>query len=65
LSIAGGEYSGTELNLEKCGCCRPAFASWAEQAIDRAAASLPAGFASSVSVPVFEGLRGGARALSV
>jgi len=39
-------------------------ASWVEQAIDRAAASLPAGFASSVSEPVFEGLRRGARALS-
>jgi hypothetical protein len=41
------------------------FASWAEQAVDRAAASLPGGFASSVNVPVFEGLRRGARALSV
>jgi serine/threonine-protein kinase HipA len=38
--------------------------SWAGQAIDRAAASLPAGFAASVSEPVFEGLRRGARALS-
>ncbi|HSW27214.1 MAG TPA: HipA domain-containing protein, partial [Burkholderiaceae bacterium] len=39
-------------------------AQWAGPAIDNAAASLPAGFASSVSEPVFEGLRRGARALS-
>ena len=39
-------------------------AQWTGQAIDSAAASLPAGFASSVSEPVFEGLRRGARALS-
>mgnify|MGYP003693948487 CR=1 FL=1 len=65
LSIAGGRIFWNRTESRKCGCCRPAFASWAEQAIDRAAASLPAGFASSVSVPVFEGLRRGARALSV
>jgi hypothetical protein len=40
------------------------FESWVEQAIECAAVSLPAGFASSVSKPVFEGLRRGARALS-
>ncbi|HEY6511296.1 MAG TPA: HipA domain-containing protein [Burkholderiaceae bacterium] len=39
-------------------------AQWAEQAIDSTAAALPAGFATSVSEPVFEGLRRGARALS-
>jgi len=39
-------------------------AQWTGPAIDSAAASLPAGFASSVSEPVFEGLRRGARALS-
>jgi len=38
-------------------------AQWAGQAIDRTAALLPAGFAASVSEPVFEGLRHGARAL--
>ena len=39
-------------------------ASWVGTAIDSAAASLPAGFATSVSEPVFEGLRRGARVLS-
>ncbi|HSW22638.1 MAG TPA: HipA domain-containing protein [Burkholderiaceae bacterium] len=39
-------------------------AEWIGPAIDSAAASLPTGFASSVSEPVFEGLRRGARALS-
>jgi len=39
-------------------------AQWAGPAIDRAAASLPAGFASSVSEPVFDGLRRGARVLA-
>jgi hypothetical protein len=39
-------------------------AQWAGPAIDSAAASLPAGFAASVSEPVFEGLRRGARTLS-
>ena len=39
-------------------------ASWAGQAFDRATVSLPAGFATSVSEPVFEGLRRGARVLS-
>ena len=39
-------------------------ASWAGQAFDRATVSLPAGFATSVSEPGFEGLRRGARVLS-
>ncbi|MFI4930614.1 MAG: HipA domain-containing protein [Burkholderiales bacterium] len=39
-------------------------ARWCAQAVDTVAASLPAGFASSVSEPVFEGLRRGARVLS-
>jgi len=39
-------------------------AHWAGPAIDRVAASLPRGFPPSVSEPVFEGLRRGARVLS-
>ena len=38
-------------------------AQWTERAIDAVAATLPAGFPVSVSEPVFEGLRRGARVL--
>jgi hypothetical protein len=38
-------------------------ATWAERAIDRVAAELPERFPSSVSGPIFEGLRGSARVL--
>ena len=66
MRVDGDPLSESDL-VHMLACCAGTLASIAspvEQAIDRAAASLPTGFASSVSEPVFEGLRRGARALS-